>query len=266
MTSPATAIARLHRTPVWGGFRVWQRNRDAFARAWHLESGGIVVEPVIMLVAVGFGLGAYISNLGEGVSYPHFLAPGVIAAYAMFHATFDSTYGAYMRMETHHIYESMLYTPLEPEDIVFGEVMWGATRALMSGAAVLAVAAAFGLLGSWWALLALPVSYLIGLTFGAIAMVMTATSKTIGAMNNFFTLFILPMFWVSGVFFPLDRLPETVQRLAWLLPLTPAAALTRGLVDGDLSIWMLAWTAELIAFLALALWLASRFMRRRLIK
>ena len=142
---------------------MWQRNRDAFFRSWHVEVGGIVVEPFILLIAVGFGLGAYISNLGEGVSYPRFLAPGVIAAYAMFHATFDSTYGAYMRMESHHIYESILFTPLGPEDIVMGEVMWGATRALMSGAAVLAVAAVFGLLGSPWAILALPVAYLIGM-------------------------------------------------------------------------------------------------------
>ncbi len=263
-TSPMTEF--IYRTPLWGGYRVWQRNWDAFRRAWHLESGGIVIEPFIMLVAVGFGLGAYISNIGEGVSYPHFLAPGVIAAYAMFHATFDNTYSAYMRMETHHIYESILYTPLGPTDIVIGEVMWGATRALMSGASVLVVAVIFGLIDSPWAILALPVSYLIGLTFGALAMVMTATATTIGAMNNFFTLFILPMFWVSGVFFPLDRLPEIVQRLAWFLPLTPASALVRGLVSGDMSIWMLAWTAELFVFMAVGLWLASYFMRRRLIK
>ena len=182
---------------------MWQRNRDAFRRAWHLELGGIAVEPFVLLIGVGFGLGAYISNLGEGISYPHFLAPGVIAAYAMFHATFDATYGAYIRMETHHIYESILFTPLGPEDIVMGEVLWSATRALMSAIAVLFVAAVFGLVGSPWAILALPAAYLIGMTFAAIAMMMTATATTIGAMNNFLTLFILPMFWVSGVFFPL---------------------------------------------------------------
>ena len=266
MTTLATMTTMIQRTPIWGGFRVWQRNRDAFRRAWHLEIGGIVIEPFVLLVGVGFGLGAYISNIGEGISYPHFLAPGVIAAYAMFHATFDATYGAYIRMETHHIYESILFTPLGPEDIVVGEVLWGASRALMSAIAVMFVATIFGLLGSPWAILALPAAYLIGMTFAAIAMVMTATASTIGAMNNFFTLFILPMFWISGVFFPLDRFPELVQKVAWILPLTPAAALVRGLVAGELSLWMLAWTAELAAFMLVAVWLASRFMRRRLIK
>ena len=249
----------------WGGWRIWQRNRDAFLRSWKVEVGGIAVEPFIMLVAIGFGLGSYIQDLG-GQSYAEFLAPGLIASYAMFHATFDSTYGAYLRMETHNIYEAVLFTPLGPEDIVTGEVMWGATRATLSGAAVLLVAVAFGLIDSPYAVLAIPVAYLIGFSIGAIAMILTATATTIGAMNNFFTLFILPMFYVSGVFFPLDRLPDWVQIATWALPLTPSAALVRGLVTGDLSWWMAVWVLELVAVSLVALKLASYFMRRRLIK
>ena len=79
-------------------------------------------------------------------------------------------------------------------------------------------------------------------------------------------LFILPMFWVGGVFFPLEQLPEVVQRASWALPLTPAVALERGLMTGDLSWWMLAWIIELSAFSLVSLFVASYFMRRRLIK
>ena len=261
-----TSVPQLVRaTPVWGGFRVWQRNRDAFVRGWKVEIGGIAVEPLVMLVAVGFGLGAFVEDIGD-LSYAEFLAPGLIASQALFHATFDSTYGAYLRMETHHIYEAILFTPLGPTDIVVGEVMWGATRALVAGAAVLTMAAAFGLVSSPLALLAIPIAYLIGLMTGSIAMILTATATTIGAMNNFFTLFVIPMFWVSGVFFPLERLPGGLEAAAWALPLTPSAALARGLVTGDMSWWMLLWLLEMIAFTLVALWLASFFMHRRLIK
>ena len=259
------ATRSFRTTPIWGGFRVWQRNRDAFVRAWKVEIGGIAVEPLVMLLAVGFGLGAFVEDIGD-LSYAEFVAPGLIAAQALFHATFDSTYGAYLRMETQHIYEAILFTPLGPTDIVVGEVMWGATRAMVAGAAVLTMAAAFGLVSSPLALLAIPVAYLIGLMIGSIAMIMTATATTIGAMNNFFTLFVLPMFWVSGVFFPMERLPDGLQAAAWALPLTPSAALVRGLVTGDLSWSMLLWLLEMIAFTLVALWLASIFMRRRLIK
>ena len=249
----------------WGGFHVWQRNRDAFLRAWRVELGGVLIEPFVLLVAIGFGLGAYIQDI-DGMSYAEFLAPGLVASYAMFHATFDSTFGAYLRMESHHIYEAMLYTPIGPADIVVGEVMWSATRAVVSSTAVLVAAAGFGLVDSPLAILAIPCAYLIGFTIGSLAMILTATATTIGAMNNFFTLFIMPMFYVSGVFFPLDRLPKGVQMLSWALPLTPAASLVRGLVTGDTTWFMVLWALELIAVATVALWLASWFMSRRLIK
>jgi len=255
----------LRSSVLWGGYHVWQRNRDAFLRGWKVEVGGVIIEPFVLLVAMGFGLGAYIEDIDD-MSYAEFLAPGLVASYAMFHATFDSTYGAYLRMESHHIYEAMLYTPIGPADIVVGEVMWSATRAVVSSTAVLLVATSFGLVSSPLAILAIPCAYLIGFTIAALAMILTSTATTIGAMNNFFTLFILPMFYVSGVFFPLDRLPQGVQMFSWALPLTPAASLVRGLVTGDTTWFMVLWALELIAVAAVALWLASMFMTRRLIK
>ena len=253
----------MRRTPVWGGFRLWQRNRDATMRAWKVEIGGLFVEPFVLLVAMGFVLGSYVGNVGD-MTYAEFIAPGVVAGYAMFHATFDATYGAYLRMETHHIYEAILFTPIEPQDIVVGEVMWGATRSVISAVAVLVAASVFGLVGSPLALLAIPVAYLIGLVFAALAMTLTSTATTIGAMNNFFTVFLFPMFYFSGTFFPVERLPDLLQKLIWALPLTPATSLVRGLMIGELSPWMLAWTAELVAFAVLPLFLASHFLRRRL--
>ena len=261
-----SGVAVMVRSSVfWGGYHVWQRNRDAFRRAWKVEVGGVLIEPFVLLVALGFGLGAYIQDFDE-MSYAEFLAPGLVASYAMFYATFDSTYGAYLRMDSHHIYEAMLFTPISPPDIVVGEVMWSATRAVASSTALLVAAASFGLVSSPMAILAIPCAYLIGVTIAALAMILTATATTIGAMNNFFTLFILPMFYVSGVFFPLDRLPKGVQMLSWALPLTPAASLVRGLVTGDTTRFMVLWALELIAVAAVALWLASMFMSRRLIK
>jgi lipooligosaccharide transport system permease protein len=184
----------------------------------------------------------------------------------LWHATFDATYGAYIRMSTNHLYEAYLFTPVGAGDIVAGEVMWSATRSVMSATAVLVAASIFGLVDSPLAVFALPAAFLIGVMFASIAMLMTATAKSIGSMNNFFTLFLLPMFYVGGVFFPLDRLPELLQRIAWVMPLTPAAALVRGLVTGNTTPMMALWTLELAAYTALAFWLASYFMRKRLIR
>lgn len=260
-----TLTEQLQRTVFWGGFRVWQRNWDAFKRAWKVEVGGYTVEPFVMLVTLGFGLGHYIGDI-DGLSYAQFLAPGVIASYAMFHATFDSTFGSYIRMETNNIYEAVLFTPLEPVDIAFGEIMWSATRATLAGITVLFAATLFGLVTSPFAILAIPVAFLTGFMIASIGMNLTATATTIGAMNNFFTLFTLPMFYVSGIFFPMDQLPDLVQRFAWFLPLTPAASLTRGLVTGDLSATMILWVGQMVLYSTIAYLTASYLLRRRLIK
>ena len=255
----------LRSSVLWGGYHVWQRNRDAFLRGWKVEVGGVIIEPFILLVAMGFGLGAYIEDIGD-MSYAEFLAPGLVASYAMFHATFDSTYGAYLRMESHHIYEAMLYTPISPADIVVGEVMWSATRAVVSSTAILLVAASFGLVSSPLAILAIPCAYLLGVTTPAPAMILPSPAPTIGPVYTLYTLFVLPLFYVRGVFFPAVLLPIGVQIFSWALPLTPGASLMRGLVTGDTTWFMVLWALELVAVAAVALWLASMLMTRRLIK
>ena len=258
-------VATIQRSRFWGGFRVWQRDWDAFRRAWKVEAGGYTVEPFVMLVTLGFGLGHYIGDI-DGLTYAQFLAPGVVASYAMFHASFDSTFGAYLRMETHHIYESILFTPLEPADIVFGEILWSATRAALAGVSVVFAAALFGLVNSPLAVLAIPVAFLTGFMIASIGMNLTAVATTISAMNNFFTLFVLPMFYVSGIFFPIDHLPEVVGRLTVLLPLTPAASLMRELFNGELTPIMFVWVGQMLLYSAIAYWTASHLIRRRLIK
>ena len=260
-----TLAEAVQRSALWGGVRVWQRNRDAFQRAWKVEVGGIAVEPFVVLVALGFGLGSYVEDFGE-LSYAEFVAPGILASWAMWHATFDSTFGAYLRMETHNVYEAILFTPLQPKDIVLGEVLWSASRAVMTGLAVLAASLVFGLVGSPLAVLAIGGAFLTGLAFASLAMILTATATTIGTMNNFFTLVLTPMWMLSGVFFPMDRLPEGVQFGAWVLPLTPSVALIRGLMVGEPSWYMALWTLELLGFTVVSLVLASRLMHRRLIK
>lgn len=252
-------------TAIMGGFRVWQRNRDAFLRGWKVEIGGIAIEPFIILIAMGFGLGSYIEDFGD-LTYAEFVAPGLLASYAMWHASFDSTFGAYLRMETHHVYDAMLFTPLGPFDIVIGEAIWSASRSVLTGSALLLAATIFGLVSSPLALLALPAAFLVGLAFAAISMTITASVKTIGSINNFFTLILTPMFFFSGVFYPTGRLPETVQIVSWSLPLTASVALIRGFLTGSISWWMIVWILELLFITGGFCWLSTILLRRRLIK
>ncbi len=152
----------------WHFIRVWQRNRDVFFRLWHSEAPGVIAEPIIILLAMGLGLGAYVGMV-DGQKYIEFIAPGIIASYAMFSASFECTYGSFVRMEFQKTYDAILATPLSVEDVIAGEIFWGATRSLMTGTVILAIAAAFQLVHSPWAVLIPPLCFLEGIMFASIS-------------------------------------------------------------------------------------------------
>jgi len=247
----------------WRFIRVWQRNRDVFFRLWHSEAPGFIAEPIIILLAMGVGLGAYI-GLVDGQKYIEFIAPGIIASYAMFSASFECTYGSFVRMEYQKTYDAIIATPLSVEDVTAGEIFWGATRSFMTGTVILVIAAAFQLVHSPWAVLIPAVSFLEGMMFSAIAILFTSIVPAIYSFNYYFTLFITPMFFFSGVFFPLSAFPEIVQALSWIVPLTPVVHLTRALINGEFHAYLFGALALIIALTVLFFSLSLVTMRRRL--
>ena len=247
----------------WRFIRMWQRNRDVFFKLWHSEAPGFVAEPIIILLAMGLGLGAYI-GLIDGQKYIEFIAPGIIASYAMFSASFECTYGSFVRMEYQNTYDAIIATPLNVEDVIAGEIFWGATRAVMTGSIILAIAAAFQLVHSPWALLIPIVSFLEGIMFASIAICFTSIVPAIYSFNYYFTLFITPMFFFSGVFFPLSSFPEILQTLSWIAPLTPVVHLTRALVQGEFHLNLLLALVLIIVLATLFFSISLVTMRRRL--
>jgi len=247
----------------WRFIRMWQRNRDVFLRLWHSEAPGFVAEPVLVLVAMGLGLGAYIGTV-DGVRYIEFIVPGIIASYGMFSASFECTYGSFFRMEEHKTYDAIIATPLTAGDVIAGEIFWGATRSLITGTVILAVAAAFQLVHSPWALLIPPLSFLGGVLFASIAILYTSLVPSFYSFNYYFTLFITPMFFFSGVFFPLSAFPEIVHTISWIIPLTPVVTIARALVWGEVHPGLLWALAIIIVFIVIFFSISLVTMRRRL--
>lgn len=245
--------------------RVWQRNRDALLRLWKTDALPIFIEPLVDLAAMGVGVGSVVGEV-NGESYFDFIAPGVLAAYVMFSPVFENSWGSYVRMAVRRMYDAIIATPLTIEDVITGEILWGTTRAVMIGAVILVILAAAGLATSPLAVLVLPFAALEGFLFASLAMTFTAKAPSVNAFNYFYSLFVYPMYFFSGVFFPLDALPDAAQRFAWLLPLTPAVHVTRGLLGGRLTLSML-WSVLTIGGAAVGFYLLSlRLMRERLIR
>jgi lipooligosaccharide transport system permease protein len=191
-----------------------------------------IAEPLMWLVAFGYGMGALIGDVtldGAQVPYLLFLASGSICMSAMNAATFEALYSAFSRMHVQKTWDGIMNAPIRLEDVVLAEMLWAAFKSLFTITAILGVMMALGITQSWKILLAWPCLLFVGITFSCLALIFNALAKGYDFFTYYFTLFLTPMMFLSGVFFPSDQLPPWVRAIAEWLPLTQAIALVRPL-------------------------------------
>lgn len=243
---------------------IWRRNATLYRRTWKLTILPNFFEPVFYLTAIGIGVGAYISDIG-GMRYIEFLTPGMLAVAAMHGASFEVTYNVYVRIHFEKAYDGILTTPVGPDDILIGEVLWSMTRSLIYGGGFFVVAMLFGLVPFPGGLAALVVIPLAGLLFAAIGFAFTIRIPTIDVFSFYFTLFLTPLFLFSDVFFPIrERLPGAWLIVAEALPLLHPVRLARSAFQGEWG-WVALWDVGYILIVsAVLLELARRGVRKRL--
>lgn len=244
---------------------IWSRN----IRVWGKLAGpslmGNFGEPFLYLLVLGYGLGRFVGEV-EGLSYMAFLASGVICTSAVNSASFEGMYSAYTRMDVQQTWMGMLSTPVSVAEVVFGEILWAATKSLISVTAILIVAVGLGLVEDGWAILILPVAFITGLCFASLALLVTSSAKSYDFFLYYTTLFITPMVLLSGVFFPIDTLPQMVQWFAKSFPLYHAISVVRPLMTGGEVTFAVLHLSVMIVFGVSAAVLATRRIEKRLIK
>ena len=219
---------------VW---KVWRRNFDVFTKTITVNFFPSLLEPILYLLAFGLGLGGYISSV-LGQPYLVFISPALIAIAIMNGAFFECTFSSFVRMYFQKTFDAIVATPISVEEVVAGELLWGATRATINATIVLAVIGVVSLtfkplIFTPLFLLAIPLSFVGGLMFGSIAMCFTAAAPNIDFFNYPSFLFLTPMFFLCGTFFPLSRLPQAAQGIAMaILPLTHIVNIARGVISG----------------------------------
>jgi lipooligosaccharide transport system permease protein len=252
------AVPRISRS-CWP---VVQRNLLVWKKLALPSLLGNIAEPLIILVAFGYGLGALVGRVND-LPYILFLASGSICMSTMYAASFEAMYSAYSRMQVQKTWESILNAPIALDDIVFAEMLWAGIKALISASAIAAVLFALDISRAPTLLLALPVLFLVGLTFAAIALVFNAMAKGYDFFTYYFTLVLTPMTFLSGVYFPVEHLPAWLQSIAAALPLSAAVEIVRPLVIGE---WPASWLrplAVLLAYCGAGYWVALVLTRKR---
>jgi lipooligosaccharide transport system permease protein len=244
---------------------VWRRNATMYKRTWKSNVLPNFFEPVFYLAAVGIGVGAYIQEMG-GMSYLEFLAPGLVCVAAMNGASYEATYNVFVRLSFDKAYDAMLTTPIEPDDVLAGEVLWAVTRASIYGGCFYLILVLSGLAPLPSSLLAIPAMLLSGLLFASFGIAFSFYIETIDVFSFYFTLFLTPLFLFSGVFFPLDeRLTPLWQWVAEALPLVHPVRLARAAFAGGGPPLVIAWDVTyVVVFVAILLTFARRQAYQRL--
>ncbi|HVE53745.1 MAG TPA: ABC transporter permease [Ramlibacter sp.] len=227
---------------------------------------GNIAEPLIWLVAFGYGMGALVGEVrvgGTAVPYIVFLASGSICMSAMNAASFEALYSAFSRMHVQKTWDGIMNAPVSLDDIVLAEMLWAAWKAIFTVTAILLVMLALGISYSPKLLLAWPVLLAAGITFACIALIFNALAKGYDFFTYYFTLFLTPMMFLSGVFFPREQLPGAVRVFSDWLPLTSVIELVRPM-------FMDQWPAHpvrnllvLAAYAVVTFWIALALTRRR---
>ncbi|MBE7367268.1 ABC transporter permease [Ramlibacter pallidus] len=227
---------------------------------------GNIAEPLIWLVAFGYGMGALIGQLqvnGTTVPYILFLASGSICMSAMNAATFEALYSAFSRMHVQKTWDGILNAPVSLDDIVMAEMLWAAWKAIFTVTAILLVMLALGISYSPKLLVAWPVLLAAGITFSCIALIFNALAKGYDFFTYYFTLFLTPMMFLSGVFFPREQLPGAVRAFSDWLPLTSVIELVRPMFMDQWPTHPVRNLLVLGAYAVVTFWIALALTRRR---
>ena len=244
---------------------IWLRHAVSFLRYWKFVITWVIIEPVVVLVAVGMGIGKLVTEVEGADSYAEFVTPGLIMGSAMFHALFETSWNAYNRIEN-DVYETALTTPITVTEITLGDILWAVTRSLMTTVGVAVFAVILGWLNGWSAVGIMIPAVMVGAVFGTMGFLFSAVAPHTTFLTLVFTLVATPLYFFSGAFFPISILPDWVEPIAWAMPLTPGVHVARGFALGSFDITHL-WAAIYMVALTAVMWPAAIYLlRRRLIK
>ncbi len=247
----------------------WQiviRNWTVYKKDFLANISPTVADPAFILVSLGFGLSPFVHEI-NGMSYASYLAPGLIAATALFTAFFECSYGFYVRMTFESVFKAMLTTPIGKFEVILGEFLWvflkGALMAFGVGLVLLAV----GLFKNPWGLLLIPlVGGGLAIPCGALGLLSASMVKNINQFQTVYSFLIAPMYFLSGIFFPLEGLHPAVTIGAQFSPFYHGVKLMQFAVWGRADVAQVCWhVGVLVVFSVVLGFFAYRLLGRKLI-
>jgi len=241
----------------WRTRAVLRRNLRVYLHNWKSAFFPPLLEPVVMLLVFGMGLGVYIGSFmhdGREVSYLEYVAPGILT-YTLFTTPFmESLYGSFVRMFYQKTFEGITGTAVGRVHIIWGEILWAALRGTMYACCVALVLSVFHVSGLarlslGWLLVLIPLGSLAAVVFSSFGLLFTAKVPTIDHMNYPVFLIGIPLSLTSNTYFPIDRIHPLAAVVAQVNPLYHLSRVFRHfLLGGTPEPWVAASLAVIAAW------------------
>lgn len=243
-----------------------RRNWSVYRKDLIANISPTVADPALILVSLGLGLGSYVGSV-EGMSYMQYLAPGLCVATSLFTSFFESSYGFYVRMTYENVFKAMLTTPIGVAEVVFGEMLWVGIKGAIMSFGVALVLSVFGLMSNLWNLPLLAVlGFLVALPCGAMGLLSTALVRNINQFQSIYSFIVAPLYFLSGIFFPISQMPTLMRYLVECFPLIHGVRIAQSLFWNKDVLWTLAVFGGVLLLQSFILcWLAYIKIRRKLI-
>ncbi|HTB64212.1 MAG TPA: ABC transporter permease [Opitutales bacterium] len=243
------------------------RNWQVYKKDFLANISPTVTDPIFAMLAFGLGLGPYMAQV-EGHPYRQYLAPGIVVTASMFTAYFETSYGFFVKMTFENIFKAMLTTPISAREVVVGELVWVTLKGAAMAGGISLVLACFGLFNSLPWLLAMPfIGGAVSLACGGMGLICCCFVNNIDQFQLSYAYLILPLYFFSGIFFPVTQTPGWLQAIVNLSPVYHGARLAQMAFWNEFH-WGEAalHIAALLLCSAILVPIANRLVRKKLIK
>lgn len=254
-------------TPL--SLRVFEAEARVYRRTWRGSVFSSFLNPILYLLAMGVGLGTLVdANAPDalgGADYLTFLAPGLLVATAMQTGAGEGAWKVMGGIKWQQSWRARLASPIGTRSLLWGHILWSSARVLMVSVIFAVVMTAFRVAPVFESLVATLPALLVGAGMAAVTTAFTVRIKEPSSLPTFFRFVVIPMFLFSGVFFPIEQLPELIQPVALLTPLYHGVQLARAIVVGaDPAVTPWVSVVYLLSLFAVGVWLALSPLRKEL--
>ncbi len=225
--------------PVTLALRAAEREARMWSKLWRSAAFTNFGGPVLMLLTLGIGVGGLIDSAPPellGLDYLDFITPGLMVGAVAQTAAMASLWPVMSGHRWIGFYYAEVATPLRPQDVYAGQVIWVSTRATLQASVFLLAGTLIGGVSSWLAILAVPAAALTAMAFTAPLSAFAATQDSDVSFDLIVRVAIMPLYLFSGTLFPIEQLPGALQLATKFFPMWHGVELARNSTTGSLPV------------------------------